>query len=88
MHIQKEWAAQPVRQEGDLVGRHVGGAAVQSIFPTLRAQKGGWGKEACSFRSYYADQVRNGVFSASPPVDVLCSAVFSLMGLIRLRGLM
>ena len=37
----KEWAAQPVRQESDLVGRHSGGgAAVQSIFPTLRAQKG------------------------------------------------
>ena len=43
----------------------------------------GLGEGACSYRSNYADQVRNGVFSASPPVDFLRSAVFSLMKLIE-----
>lgn len=46
--LQKQRASQPVRQESDLVGRHVG-AAIQSIPPILRALKEGLGKEACSF---------------------------------------
>jgi hypothetical protein len=45
-HAKNEWAAQPVRQEGDLVGRHGdGAAAIQSIFPSLWAQTGIGGRK-------------------------------------------
>lgn len=40
-------------------------ALLQSVRPALTMYQRG--EEACSFRSYYADQVRNGVFSASLP---------------------
>ena len=51
-------------------------------FP-LSGHRRGLGEGACSYRSNYADQVRNGVFSASPPVDFLPSAVFSLIEMIE-----
>ena len=41
-------------------------ALLQSVRPALTMHQRGE-EEACSFRSYYADQVRNGVFSASSP---------------------
>jgi hypothetical protein len=46
-HIQKKKrAGQPVRQEGDLVGRHGdGAAAAQSILPILRVQTGIGGRK-------------------------------------------
>jgi hypothetical protein len=63
-------ATPPVRQESDLVSRHNGaggGSDTATISPpTLHITTWGGGeRKACSFRSNYADQVRNGVFSAS-----------------------
>jgi len=43
-------------------------ALLQLVRPLSWYQMG-IGEEACSFRSYYADQVRNGVFSASLPAN-------------------
>jgi hypothetical protein len=48
---------------------------LSQYFPLFGRTSRGWGKEACSYRSYYADQVRNGMFSASPPVVFNCSIV-------------
>ena len=48
-------------------------ALLQLVRPLLRYQ--GEEEEACSFRSYYADQVRNGVFSASLPAEPHASSV-------------
>jgi hypothetical protein len=49
---------------------------LSQYFPLFGHIKG-MGKEACSYRSYYADQVRNGIFSASPPVVLNCSVVYT-----------
>ena len=68
-------AAPPVRQESDLIGRHGdggGAAAVSTPHSHTNTTKDvtGGGEKACSFRSNYADQVRNGVFSASLPASL------------------
>lgn len=70
----RDGASAPVRQEGDLVGRHgVGGASLKVNTSTLVLCPGDMGGEACSCAAITLIKWSNGVFSASPPEQVLSS---------------
>lgn len=71
----RDRASAPVRQEGDLVGRHgVGGASLKVNTSTLVLCPGDMGGEACSCAAITLIKWSNGVFSASPPEQVLSSS--------------